>query len=70
LPSLKHKKEVKYMLVKAKNWIMARVKERTSLDGALLVAVGGSILLFGGLAKLLAWAAVLWGAYTLLKAEA
>ena len=58
------------MLVKAKNWIMARVKERTSLDGALLVAVGGSILLFGGLAKLLAWVAVLWGVYTLLKAEA
>ena len=58
------------MLVKAKNWIMARVKERTSLDGALLVAVGGSILLFGGLAKLLAWGAVLWGAYTLFKAEA
>ena len=58
------------MLVKTKDWIMARVKERTSLDGALLVAVGGSILLFGGLAKLLAWAAVLWGVYTLVKAEA
>lgn len=58
------------MLVKTKDWIMARVKERTSLDGALLVAVGGSILLFGGLAKLLAWVAVLWGAYTLFKAEA
>ena len=58
------------MLVKAKDWIMARVKERTSLDGALLVAVGGSILLFGVLAKLLAWVAVLWGAYTLFKAEA
>ena len=35
------------MLVKAKDWIMARVKERTSLDGLLLVAVGGSVLLFG-----------------------
>jgi hypothetical protein len=58
------------MLVKAKDWIMARVKERTSLDGLLLVAVGGSVLLFGGLAKLLAWVAVLWGVYTLLKAEA
>ena len=58
------------MLVKAKDWIMARVKERTSLDGLLLVAAGGSVLLFGGLAKLLAWVAVLWGVYTLLKAEA
>jgi len=58
------------MLVKAKDWIMARVGERTSLDGLLLVAVGGSVILFGGLAKLLAWVAVLWGVYTLLKAEA
>ena len=58
------------MLVKAKDWIMARVSERTSLDGAMLIAVGGSVILFGGLAKLLAWIAVLWGIYTLIRAEA
>ncbi len=57
------------MLVKAKDWIMERVSERTSLDGAMLIAVGGSVILFGGLAKLLAWIAVLWGIYTLVKAE-
>ena len=57
------------MLVKAKDWIMARVKERTSYDGLLLIAAGGSVLLFGGLAKLLAWVAVLWGVYTLQRAE-
>ena len=49
---------------------MERVAERTSLDGLLLIAAGGSVILFGGLAKLLAWIAVLWGIYTLVKAEA
>ena len=58
------------MLVKAKDWIMARVSESTRLDGAMLIAVGGSVILFGGLAKLLAWIAVLWGIYTLIRAEA
>lgn len=58
------------MLVKAKDWIMARVSERTSYDGLLLIAAGGSVLLFGGLAKLLAWVAVVWGVYTLIRAEA
>ena len=58
------------MLVKAKDWIMERVVERTSLDGLRLIAAGGSVILFGGLAKLLAWIAVLWGIYTLVKAEA
>jgi hypothetical protein len=58
------------MFIKAKDWIMARIKERTSHDGIILVAIGVSVLLFGGLAKLLAWVALLWGAYTLIRAEA
>ena len=36
----------------AKNWLLDRVKERTSHDGILLIACCGSVLLFGGLAKL------------------
>jgi hypothetical protein len=57
------------MFIKAKDWLMARVGERTSHDGIVLVAVGGSVLLFGGIAKLLAWVALLWGVYTLVRAE-
>jgi len=53
----------------AKNWILDRVKERTSHDGILLIAACGSILLFGGLAKLLAWVGLLWGVYTLVRKE-
>ena len=49
----------------AKEWIMDRVGERTSLDGVSLVVICGSVILFGGIAKLLAWAGLLWGIYTL-----
>jgi|TARA_B100001248_G_C27296864_1_gene415202 hypothetical protein len=52
-----------------KEWIMDRVGERTSLDGVGLVLICGSVILFGGIAKLLAWAGLLWGIYTLVKSE-
>lgn len=57
------------MLVIAKDWIMDRVGERTSLDGLGLIAICGSIILFGGLAKLAAWVGLAWGVYTLVKSE-
>ena len=57
------------MLLKAKDWIMDRVGERTSLDGVALIVVCGSVILFGGLAKLLAWVGLLWGVYTLVKSD-
>ena len=43
--------------------------ERTSLDGLTLVAICGSIVLFGGIAKLAAWVGLGYGLYTLLKTE-
>ena len=55
------------MLLKAKDWTMSRLGERTSLDGVALIGVCGSVILFGGIAKLLAWAGLLWGIYTLVK---
>ena len=57
------------MLVKAKDWVMGRRGERTSLDGVGLIAVCGSVILFGGLAKLAAWVGLAWGIYTLVKSE-
>ena len=48
---------------------MDRVAERTTLDGVGLVAVCGSVILFGGLAKLVAWVGLAWGIYTLVKSE-
>ena len=57
------------MLVKAKDSVMGRLGERTSLDGVGLIAICGSIILFGGLAKLAAWVGLAWGIYTLVKSE-
>tara|TARA_B100000902_G_scaffold398172_1_gene464060 strand:+ start:1901 stop:2080 length:180 start_codon:yes stop_codon:yes gene_type:complete len=57
------------MLLKAKNWVMDRMGERTSLDGVALIGVCGSVILFGGLAKLLAWVGLLWGVFTLVKSD-
>jgi hypothetical protein len=54
---------------KAVEWVKNRIKERTSLDGAILVAAGGSVLLLGPLADLAAWAMVAYGAWTIWKSE-
>ena len=50
-------------------WIKAAMKERTSWDGAMLIAVCGSVILFGGLAKLLEWVGLGYGIWTLVKKE-
>ena len=41
------------------NWIKNRLVERTSLDGAVLIAVGVVILVLGPLAHYAAWAALI-----------
>ena len=51
------------------DWIKGRVKERTSFDGIALIAICGFIILFGGIAKLVAWAGLAWGIITMLKKE-
>ena len=50
-------------------WLKARVSERTSWDGAVIIAGCLVILLTGGLAKLLAFAGLLYGAWPCYKAE-
>ncbi len=57
------------MLLKAKDWVVARVGERTSLDGLLLIGGCLSVILFGGLAKIAAWVGLAWGVYTLVKSD-
>ena len=52
-----------------KNWIKSRIEERTSLDGAVLIGVGLIILIAGPFAKLAAYAAIAYGAWTVWKAE-
>ena len=43
--------------------------ERTTLDGATLVGICGSVILFGGLAKMVAWIGLGYGLWTLFKTE-
>jgi hypothetical protein len=52
-----------------KTWVMARMKERTSLDGALMAALGLLVALGGPMTDIAAWVAVAYGAWTLWKAE-
>jgi len=52
-----------------KNWIKERLEERTSLDGAVLIGVGLVILIAGPFAKLAAYAAIAYGAWTIWRAE-
>ena len=51
------------------DWIKERLVERTSLDGAMLIAVGVIVLLLGPLANWAAYAALIYGAWTLWKSE-
>jgi hypothetical protein len=51
------------------DFIKARLGERTSLDGIGLILLCGSIVLFGGIAKLAAWVGLAYGIFTLVKPE-
>ena len=52
------------MMKKGLAWIKARVSERTSWDGAVIIAGCLVIILNGGLAKALAWIGLAYGAWT------
>jgi hypothetical protein len=51
------------------NFIKGLIKERTSWDGVMLILICGSVVLFGGLAKMMAWVGLGYGIWTLLKKE-
>jgi len=55
--------------ISMKKWITERPDERTSWDGAALIAVGLVVLIAGPFAKLAAYAAIAYGAWTIWKAE-
>ena len=50
-------------------WITARLKERTTLDGAILIGAGIAFLIFKPIASLVAYAAIAYGAWTIWKKE-
>ena len=52
-----------------KKFIMERLNERTTLDGAVLIGAGVAFLIFKPIASLVAYAAIAYGAWTLFKKE-
>lgn len=53
-----------------KNWIIKRLGERTTLDGAVLVGAGVAFLIFKPIASLVAYGAIAYGVWTIWKKEA
>jgi hypothetical protein len=50
-----------------RNWINARLGERTSWDGAVLIVAGVTVLIFSPLANIAAYGAIAYGAWTIWK---
>lgn len=51
------------------DFVKARWSERSTWDGTVLIGVGLVALLFAPLVKWVAWAAVIYGAWTLFTGE-
>jgi hypothetical protein len=47
-----------------KKWVTLRLKERSTIDGALMIAAGAAIIIFSPFAKIIAYGAIAYGAYT------
>ena len=54
---------------KMTDWITARMAERTSWDGAAIIAVSLLVICSAPIVKLLAWPALVYGLWTLYKEE-
>ena len=47
------------------NWLKARLTERSSFDGVVMIAGGAAIVVFGPLTQLIAYGAIAYGLYTI-----
>ena len=56
-------------LTLAKAWVMARIGERTSWDGGVIIGVSLLALMASPLIKWATWGGLLYGAWTLYKEE-
>ena len=60
---------LKGMVNLGKDWLLDRVGERTSWDGATLIGFGVVVVFFSPIAKLCAYGAIIYGAWTLITKE-
>lgn len=52
-----------------KQFIKNRLQERTTLDGVILIIAGVTFLIFKPIAAFVAYAAILYGVYTIIKKD-
>jgi hypothetical protein len=50
-----------------KNYIFKKLAERTTIDGVVLIAAGIGFIVFKPLGSIIAYAAIGYGVYTILK---
>ena len=53
----------------AKQWVMSRLGERTTYDGAIIVALCASYILFESIIGIGAYAGVLYGLWTIYQEQ-
>ena len=52
-----------------KKWIANRLAERSTVDGIVMIAAGAAVIVFSPFAKLIAYGAIAYGAYTIWRKE-
>lgn len=52
-----------------KKWIESRLQERSTVDGIVMVAAGAAVIVFSPFAKLIAYAAIIYGVWTIYRQE-
>lgn len=52
-----------------KKWIASRLQERSTVDGIVIVAAGAAVIVFSPFAKLIAYAAIAYGVWTIYRQE-
>lgn len=60
---------VLFMIEIAKTWLLNRFKERTTWDGAMLIAVGVGYLVIEPIGTVIAYGAIAYGAWTIWQKE-
>jgi len=60
---------LKLYALKAKQWVLDRAQERTTLDGVVLVVAGVSYLVLKPIASVVAASAIGYGAWTIYTKE-
>lgn len=48
-------------------WLKARLTERSSFDGAIMIAGGAAVIVFSPFAKIIAYGAIAYGVYTIAR---